>query len=183
VLAVADPPELALAEPATLAALDLAAGLVGARRALPEPFTQAAAAQATIMQAEYAVALAQEPREQFGPVITAFTDPAAVPTAGQLAQAREQAARCRAALEAAFAGVDALILPAALGEAPDRSSTGDPIFCRTWSLLGSPAVSVPGLRGPAGLPVGLQVVGRPGSDRTTLAAARWLSERLAGAQA
>ena len=57
--------------------------------------------------------------------------------------------------------LDALLVPAALGEAPLRSEghTGDPLLCRAWTLLGVPAVSVPGLTGPAGMPVGVQLVG------------------------
>ncbi len=54
-----------------------------------------------------------------------------------------------------------LLVPAALGEAPLRSEghTGDPLLCRAWTLLGVPAISVPGLTGPAGMPVGVQLVG------------------------
>ena len=37
--------------------------------------------------------------------------------------------------------------------------TGDPLPCRAWTLLGVPAISVPGLTGPAGMPVGVQLVG------------------------
>jgi Asp-tRNA(Asn)/Glu-tRNA(Gln) amidotransferase A subunit family amidase len=33
------------------------------------------------------------------------------------------------------------------------------VFCRAWTFLGVPAISVPGMTGPAGLPVGLQLVG------------------------
>jgi Asp-tRNA(Asn)/Glu-tRNA(Gln) amidotransferase A subunit family amidase len=102
-----------------------------------------------------------------------------VPSAPTLKAARDLTARCREALPATFEGCDVLLLPAALGEPPLRASTGDPVCCRAWTLLGCPAVAIPGLRGPAGLPVGLQLVGPPGSDRRTLAAARWIGERLA----
>ena len=37
--------------------------------------------------------------------------------------------------------------------------TGDPLLCRAWTFLGVPAISVPGLVGPAGMPVGVQLVG------------------------
>ena len=69
------------------------------------------------------------------------------------------AAACRAACPDGWA--DALLVPAALGEAPLRSEghTGDPLLCRAWTLLGVPAISVPGLTGPAGMPVGVQLVG------------------------
>ena len=60
-----------------------------------------------------------------------------------------------------FAGFDALMVPAALGEAPLRveGHTGDPLLCRAWTFLGVPALSVPGMVGPAGMPVGVQLVG------------------------
>ena len=46
------------------------------------------------------------------------------------------------------------------------------------ALLGTPAVAVPGLLGPAGLPLGVQVVAAPDADATAIAAAHWLAERL-----
>ena len=47
-----------------------------------------------------------------------------------------------------------------------------------WTLLGVPAVNVPSLVGASGLPIGLQVVGRFGSDLATLRAAAWCGTRL-----
>ena len=41
-------------------------------------------------------------------------------------------------------------------------------------MLHVPCATVPGLTGPTGLPVGLQLVGVYGSDRTVLAVAKWL---------
>ena len=75
--------------------------------------------------------------------------------------------------------VDALLVPAALGEAPLRSEghTGDPLLCRAWTLLGVPAISVPGLTGPAGMPVGVQLVGL--DEAAVLAAAVAVEAALA----
>jgi Asp-tRNA(Asn)/Glu-tRNA(Gln) amidotransferase A subunit family amidase len=65
---------------------------------------------------------------------------------------------------------DVILVPAATGEAPKGlSATGDPIFSRVWTLLGMPCTNVPGLSGPAGMPVGMQLVGRPGQERRLLA--------------
>ena len=82
-----------------------------------------------------------------------------------------------------LAGVDALLVPAALGEAPPRSEghTGDPLPCRAWTLLGVPAISVPGLTGPAGMPVGVQMVGL--GEEALLGAAGWLEAALNGGTA
>lgn len=66
----------------------------------------------------------------------------------------------------------ALLTPAVTGEAPQGlQATGDPMFGRVWTLLGLPCVSVPGLLGPQGLPIGMQLVGRPGGERELLATA------------
>jgi Asp-tRNA(Asn)/Glu-tRNA(Gln) amidotransferase A subunit family amidase len=68
---------------------------------------------------------------------------------------------------------DAILCPAATGEAPDLRTTGDPRPCTRWSLVGVPAMTIPAGRGPAGLPLGLQLCGAPGSDRALVAAAEW----------
>ncbi len=85
----------------------------------------------------------------------------------------------REALYAELADVleryDAILTPAAPGEAPaGLGSTGNPAFNTLWSLCGMPAVSLPLLSGPTGLPVGVQLVGRRGDDARLLRAASWL---------
>lgn len=84
-----------------------------------------------------------------------------------------------AALPAVMRDVDALLVPAVPGEAPEGlDSTGDPLFCRAWTLLGAPAIAVPAGRGARGLPVGVQLVGRPGSDHALIALAGRLQQAL-----
>lgn len=74
---------------------------------------------------------------------------------------------------------DALIVPAAPGEAPaGLAATGDPAFSRVWTLLGLPCINVPGLRGPNGLPIGLQLVGHAGRERALLEAAQEVGRAL-----
>jgi len=48
------------------------------------------------------------------------------------------------------------------------------------SALGLPAVSVPVMRSPSGLPVGVQLIGRRGGERTLLALAAELERALGG---
>ncbi len=97
--------------------------------------------------------------------------------------AQRHAAACRAGLEQVFGELDVLLAPAATGEAPQGiSSTGDVALNVVWTLLHTPCVAVPAGRGPNGLPLGLQVVGRIGDDARTLACARWIEERLGGSQ-
>jgi Asp-tRNA(Asn)/Glu-tRNA(Gln) amidotransferase A subunit family amidase len=86
-----------------------------------------------------------------------------------------------AALDAIFDGFDAILTPAAPGEAPrGLHSTGNPVFCTTWTYLGTPTVTVPLLQSGAGLPIGVQLVGRRGNDARLLRTAQWLVTTLSG---
>ena len=82
--------------------------------------------------------------------------------------------RLRALLDDVFEHHDVLITPATLGEAPPIETTGDPIFCSIWTLCGFPSISLPLLTGPAGLPIGVQLIGPRQSDANLLRAAAWL---------
>lgn len=80
-----------------------------------------------------------------------------------------------------FDRYEVIATPAAAGEAPAAGEPGDnSAFCVLWTLLGLPAVSLPLLEGPNGLPVGVQLVGRRGHDGRLLRTARSLCEIVAG---
>jgi amidase len=86
---------------------------------------------------------------------------------------------CAAAIESLFGSVDVVLAPSAPGEAPKGlSSTGDPVFNRPWQLLGCPVINLPCGHGEAGLPLGMSVIGRPGDDARTFAAAAWIEQAL-----
>jgi Asp-tRNA(Asn)/Glu-tRNA(Gln) amidotransferase A subunit family amidase len=159
------------------AALEAAAERLGAEELeLPPDFAGLADAQETVMAYDVARSLEPEWREHRELLSEAMR--------GYLERAwtigREQAEAgvalgdaCRTPLPGVLDGRDALLVPAALGEAPLRSggSTGDPLPCRAWTLLGVPAISVPGMTGPAGMPIGVQLVGL-GEDALLRAAAK-----------
>jgi Asp-tRNA(Asn)/Glu-tRNA(Gln) amidotransferase A subunit family amidase len=95
--------------------------------------------------------------------------------------ALQRIARMKVTAERLFRPFDAVITPAAPGEAPKGLAfTGSRAFCLLWTTLGLPAINVPGLTGDAGLPLGVQVVGAFGSDAETLRAAAWTGTELAG---
>ncbi|MBI2466510.1 MAG: amidase [Candidatus Rokubacteria bacterium] len=84
-----------------------------------------------------------------------------------------------AAIDPVFDEYDAIVTPAAPGEAPrGLETTGDPIFCTLWTYLGTPAVTLPLLRSGAGMPLGVQLVGRRDGDARLLRTARWLVKTL-----
>jgi Asp-tRNA(Asn)/Glu-tRNA(Gln) amidotransferase A subunit family amidase len=86
-----------------------------------------------------------------------------------------------AAIDAVFDEYDAILAPAAPGEAPlGLDATGNPVFCSPWTYLGTPAITLPLLQGPAGMPLGVQLVGRRGNDARLLRTARWLARYLGG---
>lgn len=145
---------------------------------LPGPFVGLVEAQTCIMLVEISRALAVERAEHGDRLSDRLRDVLA--DGDRMAQGYAAAVahvqRCRNLLGDAFASVDVLLTPSVLGEAPLLAEgTGDPVLCRGWTALGTPAVSVPGLTGPAGLPLGMQVVAPLGRDDLALAAARQVS--------
>ena len=78
-----------------------------------------------------------------------------------------------------FNEYDAILTPAAPGEAPrGLDATGNPIFCTLWTYLGTPAITLPLLQSEAGLPLGVQLVGRRGDDARLLRTARSLVKTI-----
>lgn len=186
-IGLAWPPEGGAAEPAVHAAWARALTALGAwarcgDAALPATFARLVPLQQEVMAHEAARALAWEHRwrrEQLSAPLLALLDAgAAIPGALHAANLAE-AARLGAAVDALFADHDVLLAPSTLGEAPaGLAHTGDPLFCRAWSLLGLPCVHLPFASGPTGLPVGLQLVGRRGTDHHLLAIADAAMQRL-----
>jgi aspartyl-tRNA(Asn)/glutamyl-tRNA(Gln) amidotransferase subunit A len=62
------------------------------------------------------------------------------------------------------AHVDALVFPAAPDVAPAGMKTGDPRFIVPFTAFGGPIVSIPVGFGAGGLPLGLMLIGAPGTD-------------------
>lgn len=150
---------------------------------LPEPFYHAHDAHKTIMEADLALnfgELWERGRDQISPTLQAMIERGQGVTAVEYHRAMARAVALRRSIEPWIERHDALLTPAAPGEAPaGLQQTGSPVFCTIWTLLGLPAVSLPLLQGPAGLPLGVQLVGWWGEDARLLRTAAWLRRQLA----
>jgi Asp-tRNA(Asn)/Glu-tRNA(Gln) amidotransferase A subunit family amidase len=79
----------------------------------------------------------------------------------------------------AFQGADVWLTLSAPGEAPrGLEQNGDTAFNRLWSLLHLPAITLPAGKGPNGLPLGVQLVGKFRDDASLISVARWAEEVL-----
>jgi Asp-tRNA(Asn)/Glu-tRNA(Gln) amidotransferase A subunit family amidase len=183
--------EWSAAEPAVAAVLEEAttrlrtAGVEVREVALPERWRGLQEAQKTIMAFEAARACAPDllnAADRLSVKLRDFLEAGTRVTPEAYEAARELVAEARADLPDVVDGLDVLLTPGAPGEAPrGLEATGDPVFNRIWTALGVPCISVPGLTGPSGMPVGVQVVGRWGDDRRALAAASRIGQIMSQA--
>ena len=177
--------------PETVEALESAAGRLDAAGArvgdldLPAAFGGLVGAQIDVMFAQQAASLAWERLMHWDKIsesLRGILEAGLKVTAERFDSAEGLARDCRRALNDVFGDCDVLLGPSAPGAAPEGlGKTGDPVFNRMWTLLHVPCVNVPVAATAAGLPVGLQVIGRLGDDARTLAAADWVHRILADA--
>jgi Asp-tRNA(Asn)/Glu-tRNA(Gln) amidotransferase A subunit family amidase len=153
---------------------------------LPAELTGLGAAHAAILGYESARSLAHERRvhaDALTPRLRTELDAGGAITAARYDAAQQLARECRRAFADVAADCAVLLAPSATGEAPrGLESTGSPVMNRVWTLLHVPCVNLPFGRGPHGLPLGVQVIGRRGDDARTLAAAEGIRARLAAAE-
>jgi len=183
-------PTAKLAAPETLELMEKVAYAARARGAtvtpveLGAPFTDALALQPHVMQMESAQALGWEldhARDGLSEVLRERMEWGLGEPYAKLAEGRAAFAAAQAAFPAAIAGYDAVLTPSAPGEAPEGiASTGDPAFNTLWTLLHTPAVTVPAGLGPKGLPLGAQIVTRRGEDAAALMWGEWLHQAIQG---
>ncbi len=99
--------------------------------------------------------------------------------------ALETAGACARLLADMLRDFDVLITPSATGEAPaglsaigPTGSLGPAAFQQMWTMLHTPAISVPVFTGPTGLPMGLQVIAPRQEDARALFWAHWVHRTL-----
>ncbi len=95
------------------------------------------------------------------------------------AAARKLGDTGRAAVDALFHDIDVILTAPAPGEAPlGLDATGKATFNLLWTYLWMPCVTLPFAKGPAGLPIGIQLVGRQHDDARLLDIAAWVKGAL-----
>jgi Asp-tRNA(Asn)/Glu-tRNA(Gln) amidotransferase A subunit family amidase len=124
-------------------------------------------------------------RERLHPETIALIERGMAVTAAELDAARDGREALRDELTAALGahGIDAWIAPSAVGPAPEGlARTGDPVMNLPWTHAGLPVVGLPSGTNDAGLPLGVQLVGRWQADEAVLAWAGAV-ERVLGVMA
>jgi amidase len=195
--ALARPPRLAFvrtahwpkAEPSAVKAMETAQQRLRAAGAsieeveLSPRFADALDAQWTILRYEFARSLAFErtmKREQLSERLRGLLDDGTKVPRAEHAAAHALGRTCRAEIAPVFERFDAILTLAAAGEAPEGlNAPSDLLFQRLWTLLHLPAITLPGLTGARGLPIGIQLVGAHSADERLLAVAAWAEPILA----
>ena len=149
---------------------------------LPAEFARLDDAHRVVMSAEVARSMDAEWRNHAGrlsEVLRDFIKRGQHEAAEVVEAGWALASGCRRRLRAMCEDGDVLATLPAPGEAPrGLATTGDAVFCRLWTLLGLPCLHLPVTRGPAGLPLGIQLVAPCGDDGALLGAVEWMAERL-----
>ena len=144
---------------------------------LPSPFGEAWSVVGAIMDYEAArgfASLESRHRLQFSGALTQLLDRGKRITTEQHLKNMARREEYRRWLDGLYDACDAIVTIPAAGEAPvGLASTGDATFCSLWSMAGLPAITLPSGRGPHGLPLGMQVVGRYRDDERALQVAAW----------
>lgn len=136
-----------------------------------------------ILSYERARALADELArfpELLGPALRQSIDRGLAIEHHEYLDALKEASLMRAKLAALTHDIEFLITPCVDGEAPvGHRYTGNPSYQSMWTLLHVPALGLPVHRGPTGLPVSVQLVGRLYDDEALLSHAQAVSLMLA----
>ena len=129
---------------------------------LGNDFEEAAHSHEVIMNGSIAKSLShyyETEKEKMHP-LTRSRIKAGIPvSAKQYIEATEKAKKMQQTLSEFFNKFDAIITPAAPGQAPrDLMNTGNAIFNGYWTMMGVPAISLPLLKGENSLPIGIQII-------------------------
>lgn len=146
--------------------------------AVPEGFDRLNSARRTINNYERARALSwewQHHRSQISRQLSDVIRNGAAISYTDYIDAKDQVEHWRRWFSSEAEKYDAVLTPAADGEAPEGlETTGSSAFQETWTMFHLPSISLPLCKGPNGLPVGVQLVGKAHLDEELLAVSQWL---------
>ncbi len=149
---------------------------------LPQSFATCYAAHRIVMNVECAAfheEMFRERADDYGPRIRSSIEAGMLIPGVRYLQAQRMRRHFRNEMAAMASGVDALLTPATPAPAPrDLSTTGDPLFQSPWTSAGLPTVTVPSGLSQSGLPLGIQLAGRPFGEAKLLAVAHWCESTL-----
>ena len=149
---------------------------------LPEVFANAEEAFRVISSVEGVSALEEELANQFDILnhwIKAGSEACLSWNDSDFQAAQTNAEKCRSALGGIFDEFDVILTASTVGEATeDLVGISDSCFNRIWTMMHGPCVTIPAFSGPNGMPVGIQVVGRPGDDANVIEIAGWITRHL-----
>jgi aspartyl-tRNA(Asn)/glutamyl-tRNA(Gln) amidotransferase subunit A len=151
----------------------------------PASFGEVISRHRTVMAVEaaafHAPRLERVPHD-YEPRIRSLLEEGLACTAPEYARCKEHQRQLTQDMLGCFADVDVLLTPATTSPAPDAATTGDPAFNSPWSYVGFPTVCLPAGWSPDGLPLSIQLIGRPWAEADVLAAAAWCEDALAFAR-
>jgi Asp-tRNA(Asn)/Glu-tRNA(Gln) amidotransferase A subunit family amidase len=158
------------------------AGLTIVDCPLPAAFSEVVARHQNVMAVE--AASFHEPRyrrhpDDYPPRVRSLIEEGLAASATEYARTKEhQKALKTAVLESFCEGAVSAITPAILGPAPDAATTGLPTFNSPWSYVGFPTVNIPIGWSDDGLPLAMQLVGRPWEEAELLQMAVWCENAI-----
>lgn len=165
-----------------LARLENAGAVIPAVR-LPKSFREVHAMHRLIMHAEgaayHADRFSRKPK-QFRPNIRGLIEEGLLLPAAAYIEAKKHQAIFRRDIQCLFKDADVVVTPATPAPAPfGLESTGDPVFNSPWSHSGLPTVVLPVGQASNGLPLAIQLVGKPWDEKTLLSVAAWCESVIA----
>jgi Asp-tRNA(Asn)/Glu-tRNA(Gln) amidotransferase A subunit family amidase len=150
---------------------------------LPEGFNAIYKLNARITAVEYARSVAHEINqapENLSSPLTEKIEEARQGSAGDYIAALKEIESLRHQIDDVLRGFDFVLAPSALGEAPvGRADTGLATFNVIWHALSLPCVTLPVFRGPANMPIGVQLVANRHMDADLLEMSKWVQSVLA----
>lgn len=151
-------------------------------RPFPGPLDTVLERHGVVMAAEcaahHAVRFESRP-DDYRPKIRSLIEYGRSIAATTYAEALRHQLAFRARVLECFGDCGALLTPAATSTAPrDLTTTGSPSLNSPWSYAGFPTVVVPTGVAADGLPVGLQLIGRPDAEAELVEIAAWCEEKL-----